>query len=372
MTGRSWAKSLVVIGAVIVFVSYIQAHNADLYADQDMMEITAIDLGAENTGEAAMVSDCRGGALLIDSGDTKTREVFRWLDENGYKEKEFDILVSHWHNDHAGNTAEIIETYDVGTVYIPPTNYIYETNEEYSDPEYYGRIRTMAEEIIDTARKRGTEIVYIKEGMEINAGTVKGEVLYCCGSPTSENWYDVQFINNQSSAILFSGGGSKYLTCGDMQRQGEKRLLKSGRPLEADIYKISHHGLDRSNMQKFVNAVNPSYAYFTSNKATETTYLHEDIDDSVPRMDALSNVMSTRYNGTITYFCRNGRIEVHAQRNTVEMYQALLDKKTGETSRITLVFNDACPIHITKKVIQKDKYYNRRISRSGLPFSADP
>ena len=53
--------------------------------EEDMMEITAIDLGAENTGEAAMITDGRGKRFLIDAGDRNTREIFRWLDENSYK-----------------------------------------------------------------------------------------------------------------------------------------------------------------------------------------------------------------------------------------------------------------------------------------------
>lgn len=362
--------AVVVIIAIVVFGKVMRTAASD--QEEDRMEITAIDLGAENTGEAAMITDGRGNALLIDSGDRNTREIFRWLDENGYKEREFDTLVSHWHDDHAGNTAEIIENYNVGTVYIPPTDYIYETNEEWSEISYYERVRPYAEGVLEAAKKKGTRVVYTEEGQEIDVGTVKGEVLYCFGCPASKNWYDVQYINNQSSVIMFTGGGSKYLTCGDLQNQAERIVLRSGRSLEADIFKISHHGYIRSNMQEFVNAVNPSYSYFTSNKVTETTYTHEDLDENIIRMGALSNVMSTHYNGTITYRCCDGRIEVQAQRNIRQMHQLLLDKVTGETSRVTLIFNDASPIHLTRKVIGKDKYYNRRIYPNGLPFPVDP
>ena len=105
---------------------------------------------------------------------------------------------------------------------------------------------------------------------------------------------------------------------------------------------------------------------------TETTYAHEDLDENIIRMGALSNVMSTHYNGTIVYRCSEGVIEVQAQRNIRQIHQLLLDKETGETSKVTLLFNDASPIHLTKKVIGKDKYYNRRIYPNGLPFPIDP
>ena len=67
----------------------------------DTMVITAIDLQAENTGEATMISDGYGKSLLVDSGDNRNRSVFDWLDANGYKKKEFDTLITHWHDDHA-------------------------------------------------------------------------------------------------------------------------------------------------------------------------------------------------------------------------------------------------------------------------------
>lgn len=74
----------------------------------DTMKITAIDLGAENTGEAAMITDTNGSSLLLDTGDTHNSSIFEWLDSNGYKNSRFDMLVTHWHDDHAGNAAKII------------------------------------------------------------------------------------------------------------------------------------------------------------------------------------------------------------------------------------------------------------------------
>lgn len=53
-------------------------------AAEDTMKIVAIDLGDRNTGEAAMISDGSGKFLLVDSGDTRGRKLFDWLDANGY------------------------------------------------------------------------------------------------------------------------------------------------------------------------------------------------------------------------------------------------------------------------------------------------
>ena len=334
------------------------------YAAGDTMKITAIDLLGANTGEAAMISDGTGKSLLIDSGDNHNRSIFAWLNGNGYREKQFDALVTHWHDDHAGNTAEIIEKYNVGTVYIPPLSYLHG-----EDTGYYAYERTYADNILKAAKKRGTKIVYLKKGLTVRVGTVKGKVLYCCGSPRSENWYDVQYINNQSSVIMFSGGGSKFLTAGDIQAQAEKRILKSGVSLKADIFKLSHHGYIRSNRQDFIEAVSPTYAYFSCNKSTPSKFLSTDLVDCAGRMAKIANVMSTRYNGTITYTCSGGEIAARAERNTVRMYQKLIPVASGKTRTVTYVFNNASRINMTRKILNTDKYYNRQLGADGSAFT---
>ena len=335
-------------------------------AASDTMKIVAIDLRGGNTGEATMISDGNGNSLLVDSGDNNNSGVFDWLDSNGYRNKRFDTLVTHWHDDHAGNTADIIRRYRVGTVYIPPTDYVY--NETSS---YYKYEASYARDIISAAKKRGTKIVYLKKGQTIKVGTIKGNVIACCASPKSENWYGVQYINNQSAVIMFTGGGVKLLTVGDIQAQTENRLLKSGVNLKADIYKMSHHGYDRSNTQNFIKAVDPIYAWFTSNTVTPSKYTSADVRDGVTRMGRISNVMSTRYNGTITYNCSGGEINVRAERNVIKMYQRFINKKTAAIKRVTFTFNDACTPKRMGRILKPDVYYNRQLNSDGSVFTGD-
>ena len=301
----AWLLTAVIIAAAVSLLACAKD-------SPDTMKITAIDLGPENTGEATMISDGRGKSLLVDSGDNKNDSIFAWLDANGYKKKEFDTLVSHWHDDHAGNTAGILRRYNVGTLYIPTLEYL-----DVDYPEYQGHYeyeKKIALEVLDAAAESGTKVVYLEKGMSISVGEVTGEVLYCSDCPLKENWYAVQHVNNQSAAILFNGGGVRLLMAGDVQAQAEKRILQSGVSVKADIFKLSHHGEDRSNTQDFIEAVSPSYAWFSSNKSTPEQFLMDDIRDSVTRMEEICKVLSTRYNGTIRFTCADGEIEVAAER----------------------------------------------------------
>ena len=143
------------IGRILAAVIVLTAAGSWACAKDspDTMKIAAIDLGAENTGEATMISDGSGKSLLVDSGDNKNDSIFEWLDANGYKKKKFDILVTHWHDDHAGNTAEIIRRYKIGTLYLPTLEYL-----DVDYPEYQGHYdyeKTVAQEVLKAAEEKG-------------------------------------------------------------------------------------------------------------------------------------------------------------------------------------------------------------------------
>ena len=289
----------------VLAVSAVYTANAS----SGKMTITAIDLRGGNSGEATMISAEDGTPLLVDSGDNANRAVFDWLDSNGYGRKRFNTLVTHWHDDHAGNTAEIIRKYNVGTVYLPATDYL-----DIRKTDYYNYEKSYATDTLRAAKARGTRVVYLKKGAVIKVGTgVSGEVLYINGSPITESGGGIEHINNQSAVIMFTGGGSRFLTAGDLSYKGEERVLKSGVSLKADIFKMSHHGYDTSCSWGFINAVNPTYAWYTSNSVSTEKFTSSATRAASNRMSSIANTFSTRYNGTIRFECSNGNIRVSAE-----------------------------------------------------------
>lgn len=333
-------------------------------AGSSKMIITAIDLGAKNTGDATMITDQNGKALLVDSGDNHNRAIFSWLDRNGYKKKKFDTLVTHWHDDHAGNTAEIIRKYNVGTVYIPPLDYVKKHN-----TNYYKYERTYVSKTLAAAKARGTKVVYLKKGKTFKVGSVSAKVLYICGSPESESSYDIMYYNNNSAAIMFEGGGAKLLMSGDLMTAGERRLANSGQDIKADLFQLNHHGYEGSNNQFFLDKVDPAFAWFSNYNSSPTRYSSGSINGSVTRIGKMANTFSTRYNGNIKFTCSGGKITVGAGRNTVKMYEKLTNIKTGKSVKKTYVFNKACGVHLDKTIFDTSKVYNQQLNAKGAIFS---
>ena len=335
-------------------------------AGSSKMIITAIDLGAKNTGDATMITDQNGKALLVDSGDNHNRSIFSWLDRNGYKKKKFDTLVTHWHDDHAGNTAEIIRKYNVGTVYIPPLDYVKKHN-----TNYYKYERTYVSKTLAAAKARGTKVVYLKKGKTFKVGSVSAKVLYICGSPESESYYDIMYYNNNSAAIMFEGGGAKLLMSGDLMTAGERRLANSGQDIKADLFQLNHHGYEGSNNQFFLDKVDPAFAWFSNYNSSPTRYSSGSINGSVTRIGKMANTFSTRYNGNIKFTCSGGKITVGAGRNTVKMYEKLTNIKTGKSVKKTYVFNKACGVHLDKTIFDTSKVYNQQLNAKGAIFSGN-
>ena len=362
MKMRQWKR---ITAAIMVCLLTCMTSKTDVSAATDKMKIVSIDLGQENTGEATMISDGKGKSLLLDSGDNHNDSVFKWLNKNGYRRKKFDTLVTHWHDDHAGNTAKIIERYNVGTVYLPSTSYVYKENSD-----YYRYERGYATRILAAAKKHGTKVVYLKKGKTIKVGSVKGKVLSVNALPKKQrDQGNVHYFNNQSAVIMFSGGGAKFLAAGDSQKELEEKLVKSGTSLKADIYKLSHHGYDGSNNKMFVDAIRPALAYFSNYLSTPSKYTRDDIRGSVNRVEKTANVMSARYNGTITYICQGGNIRVKAGRNVKKMYQRVINKKTNKAQNITIAFNKASKIHSISSILNTKEYYNRQLNAKGSMFT---
>ena len=87
---------------------------------------------------------------------------------------------------------------------------------------------------------------------------------------------------------------SRLLLTGDAERLLEHELIRSGKPLRADVLKVAHHGSRSSTGAAFLEAVRPRLAVISSGslhlpsarvlhrlRARGITYLRTDVDGAV-------------------------------------------------------------------------------------------
>ena len=354
----------VVIALCILVTSAACVQRTQAASTVKRMVIYAIDLGANNDGEATMVVDGSGGSLLIDTGayynNNDKKLLFVWLRDNNYRKKKFDLLITHWHNDHVANTLRLIKDYNIGTIYYPePVNV---------DRHYIN----LFDEIKNAAGKRKIKLVKLETGQKIRVGkNVSGEVLYVngkCDYSSDKN----QRENNQSAAVKFTCGKRTFLTCGDAERQEDKALFQLGDKIKADIFKMSHHGYYQAEggdyTWKFIKKVNPAYSWFTTYDATPKNFRPESVTRLVRKIDSISNVFSTRYNGTIRFDCTDKGITVSADRNTCTMTRVLTHINSGKKRTVRFVFNRESIPTLTKLLINSSTYTSLQVNSRGRTF----
>jgi hypothetical protein len=71
------------------------------------------------------------------------------------------------------------------------------------------------------------------------------------------------YVNNYSLTVMFTGGGHTFLSGGDIEAPEQRNLLAAyGKAvLDADIYKMPHHGAQNAFSEEFIDAVSPAYSF---------------------------------------------------------------------------------------------------------------
>lgn len=73
-------------------------------------------------------------------------------------------------------------------------------------------------------------------------------------------------LNNGSVALMVAFGRTRALLCGDLEREGEEELRRSGLSLKADLLKVGHHGGASSCTEEFLREVAPTWAVVSAGR----------------------------------------------------------------------------------------------------------
>ena len=299
-------------------------------------KITVIDFGDEGWGDGAMI-ESNGECLLMDTyipdcGD----DLIDYLKSHGYTK--FALYLSHYHADHFGNMRRIMgdEDFTVTRVYLPYDAYMTTTPGDYEDNMNW--FTSMDHAIRERAEERGIPITDLRGGDSFMVGDALVEILY--GPAFDDEDHNRSYLNNNSLVTRVTGGGIRFLTCGDIEKDMEQQVIDAGIDLDADIFKLNHHGGETSNSEAFIRAVDPSFAYFDYNGDSPYDYAMDWASEGAWVAMQTANVHSVRYNGTIVYRARDGVVTVHADRNVTP--QLLMYPSNGGGFCMTYqMFNDA-------------------------------
>lgn len=208
-------------------VTYLDVGQADSILIENNNEYMLIDAGNNDDGP-----------LLVKYFKEKNITTFKYL------------IGTHPHEDHIGGLDDVINNFNINTIYMPD---VITTTKTFLD-------------VLDSIENNNLTYKVPKIEEKFTLGDANIEVLY--------TGVDEKDLNNTSIVLRLDYKNTSFLFTGDATDTTEKILLKAKEKLNIDVLKVGHHGSKYSTTTEFLKATNPKYAIISVGK--NNTYNHPD------------------------------------------------------------------------------------------------
>lgn len=197
--------------------------------------LVACDVGQ---GDGLVLRAAPGQAVVVDVGPDPTA-IRRCLSALRIRAVPL-VVLTHFHADHVAGLAGVLGRLPVGQVWVSP----------HASPA------AEAAEVRDLARGNGATLRSPSVGETGRVGAVWWQVLGPVGTPTGASAEESESAEsgaeNDASLVLRVGvDGLTMLLTGDVEPDGQSRILATGADLRADVLKLPHHGSSRQDPRFF-------------------------------------------------------------------------------------------------------------------------
>lgn len=199
--------------------------------EDDGPVVTVLDVGQgqcilARDGESTLMIDCGG------SGGAKAGSLAaEYLDSLGENRVDL-LLLTHYDTDHIGGVETLLGQVTVGKVLMP----------DY-EPENGER-----EVLAAAAQSAGTEVLVLEEDASARVG--QWQLTVYAGQGDREG-------KDQGLAVLLQAGDMSLLITGDMDAEGEWRLLRTHDLPQVDVLVAGHHGAKSSTSEPLLELLQP-------------------------------------------------------------------------------------------------------------------
>ena len=172
--------------------------------------------------------------MLIDAAESyQSENIINYLKNLNYQKIDY-VIGTHPHTDHIGGLKNIINTFEIGKIYMPK---VVSTTKTY-------------ESLLMAIKDKNLKINTAKAGTSIiDTDALKINIL----APNSETYTE---LNNYSVVTKITYGTTKLLFMGDAEKLSENEIKEN---VTADVIKIGHHGSNTSSSIDFIKKVNAKY-----------------------------------------------------------------------------------------------------------------
>lgn len=222
-------------------------------------------------------------SMLIDAGNNSDDDiVVDYINELNYNKIDY-VVGTHPHEDHIGGLDTVIDTFDIGKIYLPKVE---------------NNTKTF-EDVLLSIKNKNLKISSAVVGVNIlETENLKINIL----SPMNKTYED---FNYYSAVIKIEYLDKSFIFMGDAEEINEREIKED---VNADVIKIGHHGSDTSSSREFLQKVSPDYAIISV--GIDNKYGHP--NDTVLKLlkDMNVDVYRTDESGTITVISDGKNIEI--------------------------------------------------------------
>ena len=317
-----------IIGFSAAFFIYTYVNResgGDVYVSGDL-SIHFMELGNDRTGDSIYIK-AGNTDILIDAGSTRasSNTTASYMDEYITDGTLEFVIVTHADEDHiagfAGNTSSpsIFDRYDCEVIIdFARTN---------KNTNVYKDYVTQRDEAVAAGATHYTALQCwnnadgAKRIYEVSNG-IEMEILY---NYYYENESDDE--NNYSVCLMFNQGDAHFLFTGDLEEDGESRLVDNNDLPEVELFKAGHHGSKTSSTDKLLQVIRPKIVCVCCCAGTdEYTDTKENqfptqamIDRVAPYTDRVYVTSQVDESAASGYRSMNGNIVVTSNRNGVSV-----------------------------------------------------
>lgn len=259
---------LLVVGCSSPFVENDDEASISTFSS-GTLKVNYIDVGQ---GDSIFIQLPNNQTMLIDAGEAyKSDNVINYLNNLGITKIDY-VIGTHPHTDHIGGLEEVINTFDIGSIYMPRAS---STSKTYED-------------LLTTISSKGLKVKTAKSGVVVlDEDNLKLEFI----APNSDSYSE---LNNYSAVLKLTYLDNTFLFMGDAETLSEDEITNE---IKADVIKVGHHGSDSSSSLEFVKKVSPEYAIIMVGVGNSYNHPYQSIIDRYESVGA--KVLRTDLDGNI-------------------------------------------------------------------------
>lgn len=240
---------IIVAALLTKYSDYIGDSSGSVLATSTETRLHFLDVGQAD----CTLIESGGEYLLIDAGDsTSDSKIINYLNNLNIENIDY-VIATHPHADHIGSMDNVINDFNVKNIILPDA---VATTKTYNN-------------MLDAVEDNNVNAIKADVGDKYSFGECSFEII-CPYEIDEEN------LNNSSVGIILTHGNNKMLFMGDGEAKVEEQIIASGRDLNVDLYKVSHHGSRTSSSEKFISLLSPEYSVISCGKDNDYGHPHSE------------------------------------------------------------------------------------------------